>query len=743
VLEQAGLQPVQGVQLLLIHEEGGSHQTLSDRLGYFQLEVPTGRYQLSTHHLGYQPYQLDELLVQASRLSPLRILLQGRQEVMEAITVVAAERPLAPSPAAILFSAEQLQRTPATFWDPARYVATAPGITTVNDQANHISVRGLPPWAVQWRLQGVPILNPNHLANAGTLLDRAAFSGGGVNIMSGQLLGDSRFWQGYFPAAYGGALGGIFDMRLRPGATDKAHHTLQAGLLGLDAATEGPLGNKGAAYLVNYRYSTVGLLGDLGVDFGNESIRFQDLSFHLSSPLGIGGQLSFWGMGGLSRNTLSPIDDAAAWEEERDALSVTYQGSMGALGSSLELPLRSGLSLTAALAYSQREDKREELLLLGGPTPAFEGRDQLLERLLSARLLLAGGSSLLQWQVGLEGQLLHSEGSAAASQPEAGPQYAGNYQENSLAPFGQLSWQAHRQWTLSAGLRTPYWRGTDQLLLLPRLAVDWQALPQLNAWLHLSREAQALPGSLQLLQAGLATGEHPLPPAEGLSVALGQQYGLREGLSLSTEVFYHQLRKVAAAGADNPFHALSLLDDLPLRVLTPKGEARIGGLTTQLHQQFRRGYVYRLNGSLLHSRQQIAETSQRLRYDPGWASTLVLGREWRKEKENIVRRMGVFTRSSLRGGHHLPLLDAAASQQSMRTRWDYSSSRQLPAYFTLDIRLSHIREKTNYTRTWSLDLQNMAARKNLAGYYYDRLLQEEKPLNQMGLIPILAYRVEF
>ncbi|EMR03832.1 Outer membrane receptor for ferrienterochelin and colicin [Cesiribacter andamanensis AMV16] len=745
VLDQQSLHPISGVQLLLVDEEGLQYQTTSDSLGHFMLTVPIGRYQLQARHLAYQPQQLPELLVYASRLPALRLLLVARQEVLQVVTVTAGQGADLPATAAsIPFTVEQLQRTPTTFWDPARFVATAPGVTTVNDQANHISVRGLPPWAVQWRLQGVSILNPNHLANAGTLQDRAAPAGGGVNILSGQLLANSRFWQGYVPPGYGGALGGIFDMQLRPGIRHKAHHTLQASLLGLDAATEGPLGKGGASYIVNYRYSTVGLLGDLGVDFGGESIRFQDLSFHVATPLKVGGQLSVWGMGGLSANQLRPLEDPASWERERDALSVDYTGTMGALGSSLELPLSGRISLQASLAYSLREDTRQEVLTLSpGGTPDFQAEDDLKEHLYSGRLLVQGGSALLQWQLGVEGEWLNSSGAASSPLPTPQQYWAATQRQQLLAPFGSLRWQLHRDWTLSSGLRAAHWSAADALLLLPRLVVDWQATQQLQLWLQLSREAQPLPTPLQLAQASLSPAERAHAPVQSLSASLGQRLALSEQLVFSTEAFIHRLSHIPSLTGSSTYHALNLLDESLLLPLEAQGRASSSGLTAQLRQQFRRGYFYRLNGSLLYTRHEVGGEQQRLRYDPGWSAALVWGKEWKKQRPSAVRRLGVFGRSSLRGGHRLPGIDEAASQQRMRSQWNYASQEQLPAYASLDIRLSHIREKTNYTRTWSLDLQNLLARENIAGYYYDRLLQEVKPLNQMGLIPVLAYRVEF
>ncbi len=65
-------------------------------------------------------------------------------------------------------------------------------------------------------------------------------------------------------------------MRLRKGNNQQREYTAQLGLIGLEFAAEGPFKESTEnSYLVNYRYSTVGLLTNvLGIDFGGETYYF-------------------------------------------------------------------------------------------------------------------------------------------------------------------------------------------------------------------------------------------------------------------------------------------------------------------------------------------------------------------------------------------------------------------------------------------------------------------------------------
>ena len=120
-------------------------------------------------------------------------------------------------------------------------------------------------------------------------------------MLSSNVLANSDFFTGAFPAQYGNATSGIFDLNLRKGNFDKHEHAFQAGLLGIAAATEGPIAQGSrASYLVNYRYSMLGILTKLGLDIlgEQEDIDFQDFSSKVHIPTEKLGSYSIWGLGG-------------------------------------------------------------------------------------------------------------------------------------------------------------------------------------------------------------------------------------------------------------------------------------------------------------------------------------------------------------------------------------------------------------------------------------------------------------
>jgi len=117
------------------------------------------------------------------------------------------------------FTVEETQKYPAAINDPLRMATNFAGVASLDDGMNQIVIRGNSPTGLLWRMEGIDIPNPNHFAAKGS-------SGGGISILSSQLLSNSDFITGAFAADYGNALSGVFDLNLRKGNNEKRETTL-------------------------------------------------------------------------------------------------------------------------------------------------------------------------------------------------------------------------------------------------------------------------------------------------------------------------------------------------------------------------------------------------------------------------------------------------------------------------------------------------------------------------------------
>jgi hypothetical protein len=226
----------------------------TDTDGNFRINnVPVGTQALKISFVGYKDVTTN-LVVNSGKEVVLNVPIEEDiTQLAEIVVRPDAEKNKPLNEMAVVstrtFSVEETRKFAAAVNDPARAAISFAGVVSADDGNNSISIRGNSPFGLLWRMEGVDIPNPNHFAVVGS-------SGGGISILSSQLLANSDFSTGAFAAEYGNALAGVFDLNLRKGNNEKREYTIQAGVLGLDIAAEGPFSkNYRGSYLINYRYS--------------------------------------------------------------------------------------------------------------------------------------------------------------------------------------------------------------------------------------------------------------------------------------------------------------------------------------------------------------------------------------------------------------------------------------------------------------------------------------------------------
>ncbi|MEM8488988.1 MAG: carboxypeptidase-like regulatory domain-containing protein, partial [Bacteroidota bacterium] len=365
--------PLIGVNVIVLNTNP-LKGTSSDVNGRFAItDVPVGRATLQVTYIGYEPLVLSDMLITAGKELVLALELQESVIETEGVVVVADEfEGVAVNEMATVsarsFSVEQTQRYAASISDPARMAQTFAGVTGGGDDLlNDIVVRGNAPKGLLWRLEGIEVPNPNHFGGEGA-------SGGGVSMLSSSTLSRSDFFTGAFPAEYGNAASGVFDLFLRNGNAVKREYAFQIGVLGIDAAIEGPFSaDYNGSFLINYRYSTLGVLNNFGV-LPDESIQYQDLSFKFNFPTQKGNSFTLFGLGGDAQDIYgSAVADSTQWVDPiDDAINGKYAPRVGILGASYLHLLGPNTYLKAIGMISGERRTDDELLLI--PSEDYRGR---------------------------------------------------------------------------------------------------------------------------------------------------------------------------------------------------------------------------------------------------------------------------------------------------------------------------------------------------------------------------------
>ncbi|MFL5765261.1 MAG: carboxypeptidase regulatory-like domain-containing protein [Bacteroidia bacterium] len=692
-----------------------NYSTTTDTSGNYETVVKPGTYTITVTAPGFRPLQTSSVTVLAGKqqvqdigISPSNIELQT--------VIVGADK----KSGTVNIDMEQMQRFAAVFYDPARVITAHAGAINTDDQANNISVHGASPSYNQWTLEGVEIVNPNHLENAGTVNDRPSMNGGGVCILSAQLLKNSSFKLSPTEASDVNAVAGTFNMDLRNGNESKNEHTIQASLLGIDLATEGPFSrNKRASYLVNARYSTVGLLSKMGIDFGDERITYGDVSWKMNFPYKRGA-ISTFGFAGQSTTDFSGKEKIDDIKTEKDLFNIDYTSFTFAGGISSLLRLRENLSLKNVVVYSSKDVSRTAdplSVMPSGLKTETDGRKQqklssvhYLSTMIGSRVFLKFGSYVNLFDndisVGLNDSTVHS-----------------SLQELLVLPFVSADITFSRAISLNIGINGFLQTRISYFGLQPSAELKYIAGNNNSFSLRYARGEQ-----LQAAPLYISSQNRYLQPTHSDSYGLSHRFS-KEHLEVLTELYYNQFSNIPVDQYTG-FSAYNYLNEFVPYKLTQDGRASVYGADESIHLK-KSSFYSIISAGIFKSIYEINGKERESRFNSGYNASLTTGKEFHVKKG----RMGIDLHGTVRNGFkELMFLNSSE---------DMTYAVQLPVYYRIDLRLSYTKERSKRTAIWAIDIQNLTNRKNVSYHYYDEVTGHIETRYQLGIIPVLSYKVLF
>ncbi|MCD4788701.1 MAG: carboxypeptidase-like regulatory domain-containing protein, partial [Bacteroidales bacterium] len=203
VIEKQTLAPLPGATVILL-ETDPLVGTTTNTDGYFVLEnVPVGRVSLQVRYMGYHTATINNLNLMSGKELVVNVEMEEKVEKIDEVVITATRKGETinqmTSISARTFSVEETQRFAGAMNDVSRMAANYAGVCTSNDALNDIVIRGNSPSGLLWQLDGVDIPNPNHFGQLGA-------TGGPVSMLNNNVLSNSDFMTGAFPAEYGNAL---------------------------------------------------------------------------------------------------------------------------------------------------------------------------------------------------------------------------------------------------------------------------------------------------------------------------------------------------------------------------------------------------------------------------------------------------------------------------------------------------------------------------------------------------------
>jgi hypothetical protein len=743
VVDSESQQPVVGAHVIITSlnpVEGGA----TDADGNFRIEkVPIGRHSLKITCMGFDNSFLQEVNVGSGKEVELNIRLAESFQKLNEVVVKAQKENGAPLNDMVTvsgrsFTVDQTKRFAAAVNDPARMALSFAGVATNDDGNNQIIIRGNSPKGMLWRMEGVEIANPNHFANEGA-------SGGGISALSANVLGNSDFLTGAFPAEYGNATSGVFDLKLRKGNNEKREYAMQAGVLGLDFAAEGPIGPKGgASYLANYRYSTLSVLNKIGLNIpGDGTTDFQDAAFKLHIPYTEKAVVTIWGMGGLSTSTVDKDDFRDKFKSNRGIVGVNYLRYINNKSYLENIVSYSATSLTDDYFDKEREVTSQQ---------NFQNQALRISMLYNYKL---NSRNTIRTGVIVN----HLEFNLFDRNNDDGPFKVNVNQKGStqlFQAFGQWKYRLSPSITLNTGVHGMLLGLNNQYSIEPRAGLRWTVKPghafNLGGGIHSKTESI----SAYFAQINVGDGKtdelnKSLKLMKSAHFVAGYEFRPATSWRFMTEAYYqrHYHVPIGPANTTTPFllHN-SLINEISGFVndsLTSEGKGRSYGVELTVEKSLTNGFYFMSTTSLYQAKYTGRDGIERdSRFNGRYVQNVLAGKEWRvgKSKNNIFAANIKLLAS---GGNRATPIDLEQSRAEGKTvrDWSRSYSEQLPAYFRTDLRVSYTKNKKRTTSTISLDIQNVTNRLNAFDRYYELKKDKVTLITQTGLLPILNYRLEF
>ena len=733
---------------------GTGKSVITDVNGNFKFtEVPLTPQRIIISHLTYKEATIENIVVNAGKETVLTVALEASIHSEKEVTVkvnTKKNRALNDMSAvsARAFTVEETQKYAAAVNDPLRMATGFPGVMAADDGNNSIVIRGNSPAGLLWRMEGVDIPNPNHFSNAGS-------SGGGISILSSQLLSNSDFITGAFAAEYGNALSGVFDLKLRKGNNERNEYSFQAGVLGLNAAAEGPIPafNKGS-YLINYRYSTLSLLNKLGVLADGGVTKFQDLSYNLSLPTRKSGDFTIFGFGGLSSDQYDGKKDSSTWEESsnRDISKFISNTFMSGITHSILLGSRTNLKSAVGISYNTLSYNEAYIEDDYTVSEEYRGKYDTRKWTVSSTLNHRFNNRHIIRTGVIINFIRFSYNQFSKENPNAPLEEMIDSKGTTqlLQSYAQWQFKPSNDLTFNAGLHYIQLLYNHSSSLEPRASLKWDIDKKNSLAFGYGLHGQVQPMGVYFAQISDGAGNTSHPNKDlGLTKAhhyvLSHQYRLGKNLRLKTELYYQDLFNVPVSTYDtSSFSVLNVENDYVTDPLINKGKGKNYGIEISLEKYLDNNLYFTLSNSLYQSKYTAADGKERnTRFNGNYIVTLLAGRDFLSA--NKLRTVGINIKTIYAGGYRTTPIDEQRSAQEGYTIFkdEDAYSLQNPPYFRTDLRLSIKWNRRRVTSTLSLDIQNLTNRLNIYNQSFDEKEGSVVTNYQTGLIPILNYKIEF
>ena len=726
---------------------------VSDADGRFAIQkVPVGRHTVRVSFVGYEPLELKEQLLSSGKEMVLDLKMTESISTLDEVVVkpqVNKQLPLneMAQVGARMFSVEEASRYAGGVSDPARTASMFPGVAG-SGVYNGISIHGNSPQMLQWRVEGVEVNNPNHFADI-------TMAGGGIfTSLNGTVLANSDFMTGAMPAEYGNALSGAFDMKMRTGNNTKYEHAVQLGTLGVDFASEGPIGKESkASYLVNYRYSFMEIAKKIHAINITQTMDYQDLSAKLNFPTEKAGTFAVW-FTGLIDNFGNELSDSTEWESLWDACESWANQRSCAGGLTHTYRFDGGGTLTSSVAYTGSyyklysklyDDNLNEMPYLEGEN----SQNNLIvsvqhKRKISSRYTMQNGVEYRQMSFKACDDYVHRIGD-----PEMYHVYDAEGNTMLARAFTNHKVALSQNFSTVAGVNVMYFGVNGQTLVEPRVSLQYQATPSstFSVAYAMNSRKESIGAYFVFDDDGETEANKDLGLTRSHHVSFTFSQRLGDNAILKIEPYYQWLFDVPVEEGTT-YSVINERSFLQGKVLTNDGLGRNYGIDLTLERYLKNGFYGMFTGTVFRSEYRDAQHEwHHTLYDLGYITNALGGKEWMvgPNKKNVLGINGRLT--VMGGGRYTPEVEGVTFEDVLNDPyWEMPRQEDKPFEKKMDTNVGYafsVKYTINKERVAHHFILEYLNVKSFEGRGFNRRTNKIVDYYTSLTFPNVAYRIEF
>lgn len=740
-------QPIAGVTIQIMTTKLGA---VGKSDGSFRIEkVPVGRYDVRVSAVGFEA-QVHSIVVASGKEEILSVGLVEHIMETEELTIT-ADRGIATTineaalVSSTVFSLDDVERYAGSRGDPARMAQNFAGVVGASDIRNDIIIRGGSPAELLWRLDGLDIPNPNHFATQGA-------TGGPISVLNNNILDNSDFFTGAFPAEYGDRTSGVFDLHMRRGNKERYEFLGQFGFNGVEAMAEGPLPGVDGSFIISYRKSLLEIMDKIGIRFDVSGIpKYQDATLKLDIAASGNDRLSLVGIYGNSEIFIQDSKLDSVFTGDNDMKTGTDIAAGGLSWQHIfsehaysKLLVGSVYSFFPTTIDSLTTDNDNNVL---SATPWWKSRST--EGYHTARYSLHYSPNAQHFiDGGIEPRLryytLYEERMTTA--PESTERYKIDTSGTTLQllSYANWNWRINESLTSNVGVHVQHIGVSGKTSVEPRMSLSWRIHPQhsLSAGVGVYRQSQAL-----LVYYG-EQGNKNLDFTESIHYVAGYTFAPTDNMVLKAEVYYKNISNAPVErDSGTAFSFLNTGADFGSvgtgLALESTGKGRTYGAELSFFKHFTDGYYITATASLIRQEYMGSDGVWRFgAFDNRYIANILAGYEWKLSSSFSIEFSGKFT---IAGGAPYTPIDLDKSRRYGSTYFDQTRafSERNGVFSRLDTRVDFRKNFESVSLIVFLSVENILDKKNIQERYYHArrgTIQEEY---QLGLFPVGGLKVEF